>query len=141
MNPSRSLLAREGHEILTAGTAQHALAQAASQYRDLAIVGALERPHDTVRVVQTVRDSDGQSLDPALAVITLAEPGELALLRCPEAGADDHVGGDPPSANGGAPARFVAPSPLLLAVPSGRGFATARSSSTCPAAHHRARAL
>jgi DNA-binding response OmpR family regulator len=87
-------LTTDGWRVFDAELAVQARARAVAHDVDVLVLGELEDPAAALALLRDLRAGDGLhgQMDPRLAVVVLsADPGELALLRAFEAGADDWV--------------------------------------------------
>jgi DNA-binding response OmpR family regulator len=88
-------LTADGWCVFDAELAVQARARAAAHDVDVLVLGELEHPTAALALLRDLRAGDGlhAQMDPGLPVVVLgAGPGELAVLRAFEAGADDWLG-------------------------------------------------
>ena len=87
-------LAADAYDVLTARRPVEVSARATRRAPTLLLLGDFERLGESLTLLREIRAGDGRhgQLDPSLPTVVLsANPGELAVLRSFDAGADDHL--------------------------------------------------
>jgi DNA-binding response OmpR family regulator len=87
-------LAADGYPVEPARSSAELQLRARNRAPGVLLLGRLERRHDELRLLRSIRAGNvlRADVDPAVAVIVLgAEAGELAMLRAFAAGCDDFL--------------------------------------------------
>jgi DNA-binding response OmpR family regulator len=84
----------DGHTVYNADHTAAVLAKLSSHAVDVLILGELEQPFETTRLVRSVRAGKHPRVHPGVAVVTLGGDDELAALRAYESGSDHHLPAD-----------------------------------------------
>ncbi len=81
----------DGHTVYEADHAAAAIARLSTHTIDALILGNLEHPADTPRLLRAIRAGQHPRIHPALAVVTLGATDELSVLRAYDSGSDHHL--------------------------------------------------
>ncbi|MFV0454026.1 MAG: PleD family two-component system response regulator, partial [Pseudomonas sp.] len=84
-----TILARQGHRVLTAGNGLEALALFEQERPQLVLMDALMPVMDGFEAARLIKQRAGDELVPIIFLTSLSEPSELA--RCLAAGGDDFI--------------------------------------------------
>lgn len=86
-----SHLDADGHTVHLAGSVEAATAKLTAHAIDVAILGDLPRPADSLALLRRIRAASQQRIHPAQPVVTLGTDDQLAALHAYEAGSDHHL--------------------------------------------------
>jgi DNA-binding response OmpR family regulator len=87
-------LVADGHTVYDTDTVAGAIAKLSTHAIDVMLLGALERPADSLALLRAIHAGEHRRIHPDQPVITLGADDEISMLRAYEAGSDHHLADD-----------------------------------------------